>query len=114
MDWTLTLAAFIIGLVLGYVLHSLISRNSGEKVNAKVIEQAQMEMSQYRQEVTDQYAGHLQQLSQLTEQLNRVNQSWNDTANTLQLDGKLPPLAQLQRSNATPNNADNSGDKIEK
>ncbi|MGS0680427.1 ZapG family protein [Shewanella sp. 125m-7] len=80
MEWALTLAAFVIGGVFGYVGHTLLAKNNRHKCNNEQLEQTQLEMSQYKQEVSDHFDEQHKQLAELTAQLNRVNQQWNASA----------------------------------
>ncbi|ABZ78226.1 protein of unknown function DUF1043 [Shewanella halifaxensis HAW-EB4] len=82
MEWALTLAAFVIGGVFGYVGHTLLAKNNRHKNNNEQLEQTQLELSQYKQEVSDHFDDHYKQLAELTAQLNRVNQQWNASANS--------------------------------
>lgn len=95
MEWALTLAAFVIGGVFGYVGHTLLTKNSRHKSNNEQLEQTQLELSQYKQEVSDHFDDHYKQLAELTAQLNRVNQQWNASAalfTTPATDKLLPEL----------------------
>ncbi|MCL1038600.1 DUF1043 family protein [Shewanella submarina] len=97
MDWTLALAAFILGLVLGYVARTLIARNDSGKDNEKKAEQAMLELSQYKQSVADLYQEQGEQLSLLAEQVNKVNQQWNESVRHLHLGDESKPLPQLEQ-----------------
>ncbi len=80
MEWALTLAAFIIGGVFGYVSHTLLAKNNNHKSNNEQLEQTQLELGQYKQEVSDHFDDQYKQLAELTAQLNKVNQQWNASA----------------------------------
>ena len=83
MEWALTFAAFVIGSVFGYVAHSVLSKNSKDKSQNKQLEQTQLELSQYKQEVSDHCDDHNKQLAELTSLINKVNQKWHTSANVL-------------------------------
>lgn len=83
MSWVITVAALAIGVILGYVIRSMFSRNATNNSRNEELEQTKLEMSQHKQEVADHFDEHYQLLSQLTEQLNRVNQHWNESAQGL-------------------------------
>ncbi|MCL1148196.1 YhcB family protein [Shewanella marinintestina] len=96
MEWALTLAAFVIGGVFGYVSHTLLAKNTNNKSNNEQLEQTQLEMSQYKQEVSDHFDDQYKQLAELSAQLNRVNQQWNTAAplfTSPTTEKKLPELA---------------------
>lgn len=95
MDWTLALAAFVFGLVLGYVARTLIARNESSEDFEKAAEQATLELSQYKQSVADLYEEQGQQLALLSEQLDRVNRQWNESVRHLHIEGAPKPLPQL-------------------
>ncbi|WP_299805817.1 DUF1043 family protein [uncultured Shewanella sp.] len=95
MEWALTFAAFVIGGVFGYVGHTLLAKNNRHKNNNEQLEQTQLELSQYKQEVSDHFDDHYKQLAELTAQLNRVNQQWNASASLFTspvTDKQLPEL----------------------
>ncbi|MCK8046768.1 YhcB family protein [Shewanella sp. 1CM18E] len=95
MEWALTLAAFVIGGVFGYVSHTLLAKNNHHKSNNQQLEQTQLELSQYKQEVSDHFDDHYKQLAELSAQLNKVNQQWNNAAPLFTspiTDKKLPEL----------------------
>ncbi|GIU19261.1 MULTISPECIES: ZapG family protein [unclassified Shewanella] len=95
MEWALTFAAFVIGGVFGYVGHTLLAKNNRHKSNNEQLEQTQLELSQYKQEVSDHFDDHYKQLAELTAQLNRVNQQWNASASLFTspiTDKQLPEL----------------------
>ncbi len=83
MEWALTFAAFVIGSVFGYVGHSVLSRNSKDKSQNKQLEQTQLELSQYKQEVSDHCDDHDKQLAELTNLITKVNQKWHTSASIL-------------------------------
>lgn len=83
MEWALTFAAFVIGSVFGYVGHSVLSRNSKDKSQNKQLEQTQLELSQYKQEVSDHCDEHDKQLAELTSLISKVNQKWHTSASIL-------------------------------
>lgn len=91
MDWPLIFAAFIIGLILGYLGRTLLNRNQDCKHTNKELEQAKLELSQHKQDVSDTLSQQKKLLSSLNEQLNKVNQHWNDTNENL-LEKPLSPL----------------------
>lgn len=96
MEWALTFAAFVIGGVFGYVSHTLLAKNNRHKSNNEQLEQTQLELSQYKQEVSDHFDDQFKQLAELTAQLNKVNQQWNNAAPVFTspvTDKKLPELA---------------------
>ena len=93
MEWPLVFATFVLGIVLGYVIKSIFARNHETNGKDKVLEQTRLELSQHKQEVTDHFEVHYQQLVELTEQLNKVNKQWNETANTLLPKNSVKPLA---------------------
>ncbi|WOT04672.1 ZapG family protein [Shewanella youngdeokensis] len=83
MEWALTFAAFIIGSVFGYVGHSVVTRNNKDKSQNKQLEQTQLELSQYKQEVSDHVDDHYKQLTELTHLLNKVNVQWSASATSI-------------------------------
>ncbi|NRD75492.1 DUF1043 family protein [Shewanella sp. VB17] len=93
MEWPLVVATFVLGVVLGYVIRSISARNNESNNRDKVLEQTSLELSQHKQEVTDHFEVHYQQLSELTEQLNKVNRQWNEAANMLAPKNSVKPLA---------------------
>ncbi|GGI69940.1 hypothetical protein GCM10007978_04850 [Shewanella hanedai] len=93
MEWPLVVATFILGIVLGYVIRSIFAKNTESNGKDEVLEQTRLELSQHKQEVTDHFEDHYQQLAELTEQLNKVNKQWNEAANTLAPKNSLKPLA---------------------
>ncbi len=109
MEWALTFAAFVIGGVFGYVGHTLMTKNNRHKNNNEQLEQTQLELSQYKQEVSDHFDDHYKQLAELTAQLNRVNQQWNASASLFTspaTDKQLPELG-------APNTTEKSDEKPE-
>lgn len=97
MEWPLIIATFILGLVLGYVGRTILSRSGEVQGQDKLLEQTKLELSQYKQEVTDHFEEHHQHLNALTEQLNKVNKQWNEVASTLAPQSSLNPLSQPQQ-----------------
>ncbi|EDQ01935.1 ZapG family protein [Shewanella benthica] len=95
MEWPLVIAAFVLGILLGYVGRTIIARNSESNGKGKAHEQTRLELSQHKQEVTDHFELHHTQLAELTEQLNKVNKQWNEAANTLAPKSTAKPLANL-------------------
>ncbi|MGI2260531.1 ZapG family protein [Shewanella sp. GXUN23E] len=97
MDWTLALAAFVLGLVLGYVIHTLIVRDDTGKDQQKRAEQAVLELSQYKQSVTDLHQEQGRELAALAAQLEKVNRQWHEASDFLQIqESDLPrPPASL-------------------
>lgn len=93
MEWPLVVATFVLGLVLGYVIRSIFAKNHESNGKDKVLEQTRLELSQHKQEVTDHFEDHYQQLAELTEQLNKVNKQWNEAATTLAPKNSVKPLA---------------------
>lgn len=93
MEWPLVVATFVLGIVLGYVIRSIFAKNNDSNGKDKVLEQTRLELSQHKQEVTDHFEDHYQQLAELTEQLNKVNKQWNEAANTLAPNNSVKPLA---------------------
>ncbi|MEC4725634.1 YhcB family protein [Shewanella sp. D64] len=93
MEWPLVVATFVLGIVLGYVIRSIFAKNNDSNGKDKVLEQTRLELSQHKQEVTDHFEDHYQQLAELTEQLNKVNKQWNEAANTLAPKNSVKPLA---------------------
>lgn len=91
MDWPLILAAFVIGLILGYVGRTLLNRNQDCKHTNEELEQSKLELSQHKQDVADSFSQQKKLLSSLNEQMNKVNQHWNDTNKNL-LDKPFSPL----------------------
>ncbi|PKG57880.1 DUF1043 domain-containing protein [Shewanella sp. Choline-02u-19] len=83
MEWALTFAAFVIGSVFGYVGHTVLTIKNKDKSQNKQLEQTQLELYQYKQEVSDHFDGHYKQLSELTHLVNKVNQQWNTSASLL-------------------------------
>lgn len=96
MDWALTFAAFVVGVVLGYVGRTVLSRNNDNRESENLVQQAQLELSQYKQEVADLYVENGKELQSLTEQLNRVNRAWNEALYRLQLDNEAKFLPIMQ------------------
>jgi len=95
MEWPLIIATFVLGLVLGYVGRTLVARSQDLSNKGKALEQTRFELSQHKQEVTDHFELHYNQLHELTEQLNRVNKQWNEAANTLAPKNSTKPLPTL-------------------
>ncbi|MEI6860323.1 MAG: DUF1043 family protein [Shewanella sp.] len=95
MEWPLVIATFVLGILLGYIGRTIIARNSDTNGKGKALEQTKLELSQYKQEVTDHFDLHHKQLVNLTEQLNKINQQWNEAAITLAPKSKTKPLANL-------------------
>ncbi|MFT5236066.1 MAG: uncharacterized membrane-anchored protein YhcB (DUF1043 family) [Shewanella sp.] len=93
MEWPLVVATFVLGIVLGYVIRSIFAKNHESNGKDEVLEQTRLELSQHKQEVTDHFEDHYQQLAELTEQLNKVNKQWNEAANTLAPKSSVKPLA---------------------
>ncbi|MCL1048690.1 YhcB family protein [Shewanella abyssi] len=83
MEWALTFAAFVIGGVFGYVGHSVLTRRHQDKNQKQQLEQTQLELSQYKQEVVDHFDEHHKQLTELTNLVNKVNQQWHTSASLL-------------------------------
>ncbi|WP_076415850.1 ZapG family protein [Shewanella sp. UCD-KL12] len=98
MGWPLVFATFILGIVLGYVGRTVISRNQDASHKGKALEQTKLELSQHKQEVTDHFEVHHKQLTEVTEQLSKMNKQWNDAASTLAPKSKVKPLATLNAS----------------
>ncbi len=94
MDWPLIFAAFIIGIILGYIGRSLLSRNQNCQQTNDELEQAKLELSQYKQDVSDSISQHRKLLVSLNEQIDKVNEHWNE-ANTSLLEN---PKSQLPTS----------------
>ena len=107
MEWPLVIATFILGIVLGYVGRTIISRNHESNGKGKVLEQTKLELSQHKQEVTDHFELHRKQLAEFTEQLSKINKQWNDAANTLAPKSKAKPLPTLT-SQASIQESDNT------
>ncbi|CAM3418504.1 ZapG family protein [Shewanella violacea] len=95
MEWPLIIASLVLGILLGYVGHTILARNSESDGKGKAHEQTKLELSQHKQEVTDHFELHHKQLAELTEQLNKVNKQWNEAANSLAPKSKAKPLASL-------------------
>ncbi|MDC9571451.1 ZapG family protein, partial [Pseudoalteromonas sp. GABNB9D] len=95
MEWPLVVATFVLGIVLGYVIRTIFAKNHESNDKDEALEQTRLELSQHKQEVTDHFEDHYQQLAELTEQLNKVNKKWNEAANTLAPKNSLKPLATL-------------------
>lgn len=93
MEWPLVVATFVLGIVLGYVIRSIFAKNHESNGKDEVLEQTRLELSQHKQEVTDHFEDHYQQLAELTEQINKVNKQWNEAANTLAPKNNVKPLA---------------------
>lgn len=102
MEWALTFAAFVIGSVFGYVGHSVLSRNSKDKSQNKQLEQTQLELSQYKQEVSDHCDDHDKQLAELTNLITKVNQKWSTSASVLTA---TPPSTAASEAEATDNHS---------
>lgn len=98
MEWPLVFAAFILGLILGYIGKTLVSRGLGKSSKSVAIEQSRMELSQHKQEVSDHLAEQRALLGQLTEQINRLNQHWNQGSQRLAKEEQLSPLPFMQTS----------------
>lgn len=103
MSWAISAATFILGSVLGYFARSLLNRHNDNHENDA--EQAKLELSQYKQEVADNLILHHQQLSQLTEQINRLNQHWNESSTTLNSENETKPLPTLSTNNTEHSNS---------
>ncbi|WP_394204393.1 ZapG family protein [Shewanella waksmanii] len=104
MEWALVIAAFILGLALGYVARTIFARKGEAQASSKQLEQTRLELSQHKQEVHDHFDEQYAQLSALTEQLNKFNQRWNESSTTLSPNGnnkKLPTFAQSSDSQST-------------
>lgn len=108
MEWPLFVSTFVLGIVLGYVIRSIFARNHESNNRDKILEQTNLELSQHKQEVTDHFEVHYQQLAELTEQLNRVNRQWNEAANILSPKNNLKPLATFSTDKTENLNQDSS------
>lgn len=109
MEWALVVAAFILGLALGYVARTVFARKGEAQANSKQLEQTRLELSQHKQEVHDHFDEQHAQLIALTEQLNKFNQQWNDSASTLcptSSNKKLPTLSQTPAASAAPKDSE--------
>ncbi|QDF66014.1 DUF1043 family protein [Shewanella sp. SNU WT4] len=97
MEFALLLAAFVMGIVIGAVGRPLLFRATHTQDNQKQLEHVTLELTQYRQEVSDRFVEHYQQLASLTEQINKLNANWNLAANqlTLDADDEIKHLPQL-------------------
>ncbi|ACA88480.1 ZapG family protein [Shewanella woodyi] len=100
MEWPLVVATFVLGIVLGYVIRTIFAKNHESNDKDEALEQTRLELSQHKQEVTDHFEDHYQQLAELTEQLNKVNKKWNEAANTLAPKNSVKPLATLTSDKA--------------
>ncbi|AYV12311.1 MULTISPECIES: ZapG family protein [Shewanella] len=98
MEWPLVFAAFILGLILGYIGKTLVSRGLGKSNKGAAIERSKMELSQHKQEVSDHLAEQRALLGQLTEQINRLNQHWNQGSQRLAKEEQLAPLPAMLTS----------------
>ncbi|GAB1079612.1 YhcB family protein [Shewanella algae] len=98
MEWPLVFAAFILGLILGYIGKTLVSRGLGKSSKGAAIERSKMELSQHKQEVSDHLAEQRALLGQLTEQVNRLNQHWNQGSQRLAKEEQLAPLPAMLTS----------------
>ncbi|BCV38062.1 MULTISPECIES: ZapG family protein [Shewanella] len=98
MEWPLVFAAFILGLILGYIGKTLVSRGLSKSSKSVAIERSKMELSQHKQEVSDHLAEQRALLGQLTEQINRLNQHWNQGSQRLAKEEQLAPLPFMQTS----------------
>ena len=92
MEWPLVVATFVLGIVLGYVIRSIFAKNHESNGKDEALEQTRLELSQHKQEVTDHFEEHYQQLAELTEQLYKVNKHWNEAATTLAPTNNIKPL----------------------
>lgn len=101
MEWPLVIATFILGIVLGYVGRTIISKNHESNGKGKALEQTKLELSQHKQEVTDHFELHHKQLAELTEQLSKINTQWNEATNTLAPKSKAKPLPSLKTQEST-------------
>ena len=99
MGWPLVVATFLLGMVLGYVVRTIYAKSHGSNSKDKALEQTRLELSQYKQEVTDHFEVHYQQLAELTDQLNKLNKQWNEAANTLAPKSSAKPLAIFSADN---------------
>ncbi|MCF1439639.1 MAG: DUF1043 domain-containing protein, partial [Shewanella sp.] len=84
-DWTLTLAAFVLGLAFGYVIRTLFVRVDSGKDLEKRADQAVLELSQYKQSVTDLHQEQGRELAALALQLDKVNRQWHEASDFLQI-----------------------------
>lgn len=112
MEWPLVIATFVLGILLGYVGRTIIARNSESNGKGKAFEQTKLEFSQHKQEVTDHFELHHQQLAELTEQLNKVNKQWNEAANTLAPKNTVKPLATLTNHGSIRDSIDTQDDEL--
>lgn len=101
MDWPLTIAAFIIGLALGYVGRTVFNKKGYKTEQDKAIEQTKYEFSQYKEEVQDHFAMQHQQLNQLSQQLSQLNKQWNEAAGVLDPQENYKPLPTLELNQAS-------------
>lgn len=97
MDWTIAIATFLLGGIIGFIIKSFIPQHKNTLDVIKAAEQTKMELSQYKQDVTDCVIAHHQQLMHLTEQINKLNSQWNNTFDTLQNEEtkKLPTFTTM-------------------
>lgn len=95
MSWAMIAVTFIFGCLFGFTAKTVLSRKDENQQDLQATERVKLEFSQYKQEVTDQFILHHRQLFQLTEQINRLNKNWNETASILQTDHEAKTLPQL-------------------
>ncbi|GLS83384.1 YhcB family protein [Paraferrimonas haliotis] len=81
MDWALVIAAFIVGCVGGYVARSLMSKTGSE--SSSQLDQARFALEQQKQEVSDHFDQTHEILEQITDQINRLNSHWNESAKNM-------------------------------
>ncbi len=101
MEWALVVAAFVIGLLLGYVGRTLLSRNGNSASSSKLAEQAKLELSQYKQEVNDHVEEHHRQLAELTQTISKLSSQWNDSSAIIAPQNSNKPLAAAEMAAST-------------
>ncbi|MBV7316170.1 ZapG family protein [Shewanella sp. NIFS-20-20] len=104
MELALLLAAFVMGICVGALGRQLLSKTPNAQQSQKQVEQATLELNQYRQEVSDQFVEHNQLLAGLSEQINKLNIHWDQAAKQLDLEAEaeIKPLAQLTTQGISP------------
>ena len=81
MDWAITLIAFIIGAAAGYIGRTLmVAKQTPAQTQ---LENTRFELEQQKQEISDYLAQSHEMLGEMTNQMNRFNQHWNENAKSI-------------------------------
>ncbi len=94
--WVIAIAALIVGMLLGFLFGKNGSNASREMKLADELDQAQRELSRYREEVNEHFSKTAELVNGLTSQYQKVHEHLANSAETLCRDEKL--VASLQQS----------------